>query len=378
MFNLSRKYTIEEVRGIISNLNPNIVVLSNSYKSNKEKIECLCLLDGHKWEASFLNLKKVNEGKSYGGCIECNKKMLREKILKKNRSIKFTHPKESEFLKDRSSAYKIIQSDDCFVECVCVQCGLEKTMKVKSLCNNGFRCNNCMDGFSVPEKIISSVLSQIGIVFHFDTSIKWSQNKRYDFYIPSLNIIIEAHGIQHYKYTGRGRSLEEEQENDKLKEKLARENGIEHYIVIDCRKSDFEWLRENCVKNLEKFLKFSDVDWSKAYDFASSSLIKKAWELYLKKYSVYDISDELNITPHTVRKYLKLGDQSGVLLYKPDGKNKKVIQLSRDGLFIKEHRSLKHAGIDTNTMRSDISSVCSGKLKTAGGFIWKYSDEAEI
>ena len=53
----------------------------------------------------------------------------------------------------------------------------------------------------------------------------------YDFYIPELEAIIEVHGSQHYgqgfEKVG-GRTLEEEQINDRLKEDLAKQNGIKH------------------------------------------------------------------------------------------------------------------------------------------------------
>ena len=49
---------------------------------------------------------------------------------------------------------------------------------------------------------------------------EWSENKRYDVYIPYLNCIVENHGEQHYNNSFKslnGRTLEEEQKNDKYK-----------------------------------------------------------------------------------------------------------------------------------------------------------------
>ena len=62
-------------------------------------------------------------------------------------------------------------------------------------------------------------------------------NKRYDGYIPFFEIIIEMHGEQHYKQSGWGKNIRDEQENDKYKKRLAFENGIteDKYIEIDCR-----------------------------------------------------------------------------------------------------------------------------------------------
>lgn len=53
--------------------------------------------------------------------------------------------------------------------------------------------------------------------------------KKYDFYLPELNIIIERDGEQHYKDSqirGAKLSVIEQQENDKFKTKLAKEAGF--------------------------------------------------------------------------------------------------------------------------------------------------------
>ena len=51
---------------------------------------------------------------------------------------------------------------------------------------------------------------------------------------------------------------------------------------------------------------------------------------------------------------------------------KVVIQLSKQGEFIQEWPSIREASIKTNTYDSGITLCCKGKLKTAGGYIWKY------
>jgi len=60
-----------------------------------------------------------------------------------------------------------------------------------------------------------------------------------------------------------------------------------------------------------------------------------------------------------------------------NGINKKqlkpVLQYSKDGVFIKEYYSMKHASRETNTNFCNMSQVCLGHKKSAGGFIWKYS-----
>lgn len=55
-------------------------------------------------------------------------------------------------------------------------------------------------------------------------------------------------------------------------------------------------------------------------------------------------------------------------------KRKAVIQLDKNNQFIAEYQSLKEASQKTKCNISDICSCCNGKLKSAGGFIWRYKN----
>lgn len=129
---------------------------------------------------------------------------------------------------------------------------------------------------SYPERLMSSLLTILSVDFAREQTFPWSTNvigyngknssKRYDFYIPSMNTIIEVHGEQHYsgdfKHLG-GRSLEEEQANDKQKEQLAKNNGIKHYIVINALSSSLSFIKESILSSLEftSIFDLSDIDW---------------------------------------------------------------------------------------------------------------------
>ena len=53
---------------------------------------------------------------------------------------------------------------------------------------------------------------------------------------------------------------------------------------------------------------------------------------------------------------------------------KKVNQYDINNNFIKSFDSIADAAIEINTCRDNIGRVCSGRNKTAGGFIWKYKE----
>jgi len=50
-----------------------------------------------------------------------------------------------------------------------------------------------------------------------------------------------------------------------------------------------------------------------------------------------------------------------------------VVQMTINGEFVAEYYSIKQAGRETGIHYCNISSVCTGKLKTAGGFLWKHA-----
>ena len=117
---------------------------------------------------------------------------------------------------------------------------------------------NCEDNISFSEKFIFKILKDINLDFtwHYSKSdCNWlkNNNKTYDFYfkLNDEEYIIESHGLQHYEYQGRGRTLEEEQTNDQYKYNLAIQNGIksENYIVIDFRYSTLEWGKEHVLNS---------------------------------------------------------------------------------------------------------------------------------
>lgn len=129
---------------------------------------------------------------------------------------------------------------------------------------------------SYPEKCVEAFLSSVGVEFFREVSFLWSKQllddplrgskKRYDFYLPAYETIIEVHGAQHYDGSFEslgGRSLEEERLNDEYKKSLALRNGIKHYITIDASFSDFEFIRHSITKNEEliKLFGITNFNW---------------------------------------------------------------------------------------------------------------------
>ena len=55
-------------------------------------------------------------------------------------------------------------------------------------------------------------------------------------------------------------------------------------------------------------------------------------------------------------------------------RSKAVIQCNKQGILLNEWQSVKVAGETLDIARSNISSCLTGKLESAGGFIWKYKN----
>jgi hypothetical protein len=290
---------------------------------------------------------------------------------------------DEEFAKllwNKEDSYKYSCRSGMIVHFRCPDCGNKiRNKRIADIYFRGLMCPKCSDGISYPEKFIYNVLDQSNINFTHQKTFNWSNNKRYDFYLPLLNCIIEVHGHQHYGYSNfdnfGGRTLQEEQKNDELKELLAIQNGIDKYIVIDARHSTIEHIKNSIVKSeLKTIISTEVVDWKKCDKYATSSLVNLICDIWNSGIiDLLEISSLTKLHLSTVYKYLNKGSKMGLCNY--DGENKKcVIQLSLDMKFIRKFESISEAKKTTGIDGSAISKVCRNKLKKTGGYKWMYED----
>ena len=166
------------------------------------------------------------------------------------------------------------------IQIICPNCGKNREVQISDIYGNKSNGCSCGDGVSYNEKFIISLLDQLNIKYKKEYKTEWSNNRRYDFYFEynDKKYIVECNGEQHYKQTTRKgdkiRTLQEEQENDRLKEQLALNNGIE-YIIIDCRYSELNWIKDNILKSKlsEIFDLINNINWIKCEEFALSPFL---------------------------------------------------------------------------------------------------------
>jgi hypothetical protein len=313
-----------------------------------------------------------------------------------------THPEIAKLLKYPQRGYEISKGMHIVEELICSNCGNVEDKRIYTVVNFGFNCSRCSDGISYPEKFFVSLLQQSKINFEKEKVFEWSQvydedtkklrNKRYDFYLTNLNIIIEVHGGQHFNkggfYTLGGRNLNEEIKNDKLKESLAKDNGIHKYMVIDCSVSELNYIKNSILNSeLVKYIDLNNIDWLKCHEYACNSLVKESCDLWNEYRNVTFISKKLNLSKPCILKYLKQGvelewcDYDPKEVLKQNGhlngkkKSKEVVQFTMEGQYIKTWKSITEAERTLNITKSKVSAVCKGQRNHAGKFKWMYKED---
>ena len=306
----------------------------NVTRGSHKKIWWKCEKHGHEWESTIYNRVEGNE------CPFC----FNQKVLKGYNDLATTHPQYIKYLKNVEDAYTHTSGSRKKIKLKCPDCNHTKVVQISKLTSRGFSCDFCSDGVSYPEKLMGYVLTRLNI--NFTKQISYNGIHKYDFYLSDYNVIIETHGMQHYDYgfnsLGR-RTLEEEQENDKYKRKLAIDNGIleENYHEIDCRYSTLEWCKPNIKKVLSKYTDISmliEDDWREMDIQAQKSLkieVCKYWKEnkeFNSELTAQQVADVFGLNGNTVRNYLKWGSGNGFCTY--DGKQEKEARNRRNSTFI--------------------------------------------
>ncbi|WP_283695656.1 zinc-ribbon domain-containing protein [Clostridium perfringens] len=267
----------------------------------------------------------------------------------------------------------------------CPDCGREKEMIVSKIYNRKSISCPCGDGKSYPEKFIFNLLEQLDVGFETEYKPKWINDKKYDFYIKDLKYIIETHGKQHYNggfsKLG-GRTLKEEQQNDKLKKEMALQNGIQHYIELDCRNSNLEWIKSSILKSeLNELFDLSNINWTSCAEFANKNIVKevcKYWNNKREDETMVDLGKIFNLNRNTIRRYLIKGNKLGWCEYSSKEIITKRVEIFKNskslGTFSSchelERQSEKLFGI--TLFHTNISAVCNGNMETYKGYQFKY------
>ena len=341
--------------------------------NQKIKIEHNC---GYVFETYPSNLLVAKSGR---GCPKCSNRHY----YKKNGSLSDNYPDFCGYLVNKEDGKKYGRYTEERLLLKCPDCGHMQYRQPNSVITHGFHCEICRDGISKNEKIMRSVLSQLNVEFEVEKIFDWSDKKRYDFYFDG--IICEMHGCQHYEegfvIDGNTRTFKDEVANDKYKMQLAFENGFNDnsYIVIDCRESNIEWVKDNILSSkLSQYYDLSIIDWDKCELDSMTSIAITANNLWNDGKSVQEIVKILKVSNSTITKYLTRFHKLGMNSYDyKEERNKfesrKVVCLNTKEIF----KSITEASNTYNIDGGSISECCMKHRKSAGSYngeklVWSY------
>ena len=201
---------------------------------------------------------------------------------------------------------------------ICPDCGKvkDKLMSINGIYSSKSIHCNCSDKISYPNKFMFNLLKQLNVEFTTEYSPDWIKPKRYDFYIPSLSIIIEMDGgLGHGKkqYNKNSKAVEETKNIDNYKNKMAEEHDIE-VIRINCEISDFELIKNNIFKSkINKIFDLNKINWNDIEENSIKNIAKEVCNYKMKnKYATSSyIGKIFSLSVPTIIKYLKLGTDLG-------------------------------------------------------------------
>ena len=262
------------------------------------------------------------------GCGICSNKIIVKGI---NDSLT-TNPELLKYVVDKEDFETKSAGSNKKVKAKCPYCGYIKNINLHNLLTNGIGCPRCGDGISFANKFVFNLLQQCNVEFENEKRFDWSNGKIYDIYLPTLSIIIENHGKQHYSKNGfntlGGKTIDEEKNNDNQKKLLALSNGIKQYIELDCYNSTLEHIKASVIKsNLLTILNTDEknIDWEQCLKFACKNLIKEVAYLFENNnMTTSEIGKKYGLTKQTIIHYLKVATKLGWCNYNPKNEMKRI------------------------------------------------------
>lgn len=167
-------------------------------------------------------------------------------------------------------------------------------------------------------------------------------------------------GEQHYQDAWQ--TLSEQEDNDKLKEKLAKDNGL-IYIAINCKKLDSDLIKQYMNDSiLFKLFKMKEEDWRIILEMAEKNITKEICNYYNSVTHVFkDICQEFHTNKTTLRRYIKRGVEIGWIKDYYGENGKAARSFHKAVLIYKEETLLKRCS-SINLARDWLENNCGIKV----------------
>ena len=306
----SQKKSHETFVKELYDVNKNITPLGE-YVNRYTKIDFMCE-KGHIWNSSPMSIL------TNGNCPVC----LGKQVLVGFNDIATTSPDIFEYLADKEDGYKYTRWSNKRADFKCTLCGHVQNRKIASIAHRGFKCENCSNGISYPNKFGRAFFDQLSLSKYIaEYSPEWAKPYVYDIYfkLDEKEYIVEWDGCQHFRENGSfGVDFEEYQKTDKIKDDLANNNGVV-LIRVNCSVSDPEYIRNNIEKSkLGILFDLSNIDWSVCDERAQRNIVKDVCDMWTSGVKSFDeISKRFHLGNSTVRDYINRGTRIGWCYYNP-------------------------------------------------------------
>lgn len=381
------------------NIGDKIICKDNSYnlilgktinKRNRPAYECQCR-KGHTYIKS--------QDKITSRCPYCTKQLVATGV----NDIATTDPEMFSMLVDKEYGYTHHDTSNEETEFKCPTCGKILKRTPNYIKNKGFRCPSCAGGISYGERFIANMLDTINVKFIYQFSAKdanWCGKYRYDFYIPSVDCIIEVMGLQHYQTTSWA-DYEDIHKNDIAKKELGLQH-VKHYVELDVRSSTLNYIKQAILRS-----SLDDLLWLWHYDhyFSWKEIHKKAMtpilNLIIEKYNSgitepKEIGKFVNLNKGTVVRYLNDAKELGLCNYDPEKRKQDTLaknhegnseRTSRpivcidDGKIFRNGKLLECLSVELYNKfmnKKNISATCHGRQKTCKGKHLKFISRVEF
>lgn len=332
----------------------------------------LCLKYNKTFEMSEHYIKR-----SFRSPYVTNRKVHEDNWLYKEKDI-------LKFLDNPNDAKNYTRYSSSKIKTKCPNCNHEKMYRISKLTTRGFSCEKCSSHLSYPEKLMMAILEQNNIKFTLQKTFDNLPNKRFDFYIPDFNAVIETHGKQHYKDFSKTSwdNLIKIQKSDAIKKEFCLKNNV-MYIEIDCSYSEMDFIIKsvlnseikNIIKKIDKINLSERVRELSCYNNIKEIVVDYQNGMLLTDLaSKYDFKSAVNVT--------NLLKRLGIFENRPAYNSKKVICLNNNLVFPTIYKASLYANLNNPNKNNIISLSCKGKRKTAGKhpltgepLKWMYYDE---
>lgn len=311
-------------------------------------------------------------------------------VVKGINDVATTHPHLVKYFANIEDANSYTYSSNKKIWFKCLECGLKKEMKINTLYHRGFSCNKCGDGISLPNKTMYNILKQLQMNFILEYSPDWIGQKRYDFYIPSINLIIEMDGGWHTQDNNMsGQTSEESKAIDDYKDEQAKLHGMT-VVRIDCDYGNdyarLNYVKQNLLNNnkLNKLINLSYINWDNIEELVMTNIMKIACEYKRENNNLTttQIGKIMGFSGNAISRWLKQGNELRWCHYDTKEENlkkgKKRIKIFKNEICLGLFSSIKELSLKSKEMfnielNKDSISRAVSKNKLYKGFGFEFA-----